>query len=401
MIIIERNVEIYGFAIKYLVYDARHYDCFNISVQFFLQIGPDFKAKENGTWAPDYHGLLYNLTDDAIQVCPPNTTWLVVTNGDNEYADSFMARVIEESSNKTNGDKDVGSAPPDIVAFDFYSRFQRITMPACERFAARPPPAPLCKSNSLQWCKFDLGAAALNWQRFKSEKRSFGGVLSEDEQGRELDADSSDGLLMEVLARDGWKAVHVTDKCLFAHNPSIQACAWKGGVWDDRDVILESGGMCITPSQADQILKKDSQTEQVLVHVSSDGHVDAFENAKQSSLKAVRCLRHKNYKEESIWGLTQVWYSKWCTDDDDLELYENQLRKFYPTEESLEAAIDAAQAHADALAQGKSDANPKLESSHEANSNSERNDASGGDSTSDILSNTYISDDSYEDYDTA
>lgn len=31
------------------------------------QIGPDFAAKtEDGMWAPHYHGLLYNLTDDAV-----------------------------------------------------------------------------------------------------------------------------------------------------------------------------------------------------------------------------------------------------------------------------------------------------------------------------------------------
>ena len=48
---------------------------------------------EEGEWAPGYHGTLYNLTDDAIQVCPPSARWLVVTNGDNEYSQDFMQRV--------------------------------------------------------------------------------------------------------------------------------------------------------------------------------------------------------------------------------------------------------------------------------------------------------------------
>jgi hypothetical protein len=30
-----------------------------------------------------------------LQVCPPGSKWLVVTNGDNEYAEDFMQRVGE------------------------------------------------------------------------------------------------------------------------------------------------------------------------------------------------------------------------------------------------------------------------------------------------------------------
>jgi hypothetical protein len=32
-----------------------------------------------------------------LQVCPPGTKWLVVTNGDNEYAEDFMQRVGGQS----------------------------------------------------------------------------------------------------------------------------------------------------------------------------------------------------------------------------------------------------------------------------------------------------------------
>lgn len=57
------------------------------------QIDAAFSPKQDGEWAPAYHGTLYNLTDDAIQVCPPSTKWLVVTNGDNEYGENFMQLV--------------------------------------------------------------------------------------------------------------------------------------------------------------------------------------------------------------------------------------------------------------------------------------------------------------------
>jgi hypothetical protein len=46
-----------------------------------------------------------------------------VTNGDNQYADSFLQSVLE-------------AGDVDLVAFDFYSRFTRPTAPSCDRFSA-------------------------------------------------------------------------------------------------------------------------------------------------------------------------------------------------------------------------------------------------------------------------
>ena len=46
--------------------------------------------------------------------CPHDTEWVLLTNGDNEYASSFFSRVGEVKE-------------ADIVAVDFYSRYQRIT----------------------------------------------------------------------------------------------------------------------------------------------------------------------------------------------------------------------------------------------------------------------------------
>ena len=44
----------------------------------------------------------------------------------------------------------VEAGDTDIVAFDFYSRFQRPTAPACDRFAAWQD-KPTCKRNRLRW----------------------------------------------------------------------------------------------------------------------------------------------------------------------------------------------------------------------------------------------------------
>lgn len=117
-------------------------------------IGEEFTAKHAGAWAPAYHGmqgissqsvycirltrnhnyycntgylwysgLLYNVTDEAISACPPSSEWVLVTNGDNLYADTFFDRIM--------------SVPreADAIAFDFYSRYQRITGPPCMRFS--------------------------------------------------------------------------------------------------------------------------------------------------------------------------------------------------------------------------------------------------------------------------
>lgn len=65
------------------------------------------------------------------------------------------------------------AAGEDLLAFDFYSRFQRPTAPSCERFAASPG-APACKRNRLRWCHTDLGANVINYQRFVKENRRFG-----------------------------------------------------------------------------------------------------------------------------------------------------------------------------------------------------------------------------------
>lgn len=176
------------------------------------QIEGQFRPRKGGEWAPGYHGTLYNLTDDAIQVCPPSTRWLVVTNGDNEYAEHYFQLVgglwcvrgwvggrggaraagLDRASraepfasrplhaplpapSPQQQVKDAGAAGADLVAADFYSRYTRLTAPSCDRFAAAPG-APACKANRLRWCHTDLGANALSYPRFQKEGRRFGGL---------------------------------------------------------------------------------------------------------------------------------------------------------------------------------------------------------------------------------
>jgi len=47
--------------------------------------------------------------------CPPTTEWVVVTNGDNLYDDKFVEAILDTPENV------------DVVALDFYSRYQRPT----------------------------------------------------------------------------------------------------------------------------------------------------------------------------------------------------------------------------------------------------------------------------------
>lgn len=95
--------------------------------------GPQFSPKTAGAWNLGYHALLYNLTDEAIRACPPSTEWVLATNGDNEYADTFLEHIHSSHGS-------------DVVAFDFYSRYQRSTAAPCERFA-QAPGLPACKPN--------------------------------------------------------------------------------------------------------------------------------------------------------------------------------------------------------------------------------------------------------------
>ena len=75
-----------------------------------LQIGQTYTPQNENGWTIGYHSKLYNLTDQALGACPPDTTWALVTNGDNIYEPAFFQQLAT-----------VGQSA-DVVAFDYYSR---------------------------------------------------------------------------------------------------------------------------------------------------------------------------------------------------------------------------------------------------------------------------------------
>lgn len=169
------------------------------------------------------HRLLFDCGTLYTAACPANTEWVVVTNGDNDYASTFFSRIARVQG-------------ADLIAFDFYSRYHRATgasagnshikpnhpigvlsfvasnstklhmtapcaarsdcqaqphamlvlavdgfstypcgpagMP-CERFGQQEG-APTCKPNRLRWCHTDLGANVMRWPRLMAENRRFG-----------------------------------------------------------------------------------------------------------------------------------------------------------------------------------------------------------------------------------
>ena len=96
-------------------------------------IAPEFAARSGSHWLPDYHSMLYNLTDEAVRACPRTTRWVVITNGDNEYSSDLFTELESH-------------AEADLVALDYYSRYQRPTAKPCDRFAAEIE-KPACKQN--------------------------------------------------------------------------------------------------------------------------------------------------------------------------------------------------------------------------------------------------------------
>ncbi|GMH32793.1 hypothetical protein BSKO_00627 [Bryopsis sp. KO-2023] len=245
-------------------------------------VNPQFTAKNlNGDWHPKYHKRLYELTDEAIRRgCPPDAKWVVATNGDNEYGVGFMGEIVLADS--------LGA---ELVAFDYYSRYQRPTVAPCERFATgnRPP----CKENLLRFCQTDLAANAM--RRRKLVKGNYRFASSR----RRGDAASSDGFLMETLKRDDWNIRRVSNRCLVAHNPSPQTCAQRGRMWDDRFAATpsQSGGTCISKPQAENVLMRHPDTEQVTIELSMDGHFQG-QFGTLSNNGSIKCLRWRDRRRD-------------------------------------------------------------------------------------------------------
>ncbi|BDA44930.1 hypothetical protein COCOBI_06-4090 [Coccomyxa sp. Obi] len=270
-------------------------------------IGNEYTPKNGGSWAPGYHGLLYNLTDQAFRACPHSTEWVLATNGDNLYADTFFETVM--------------SAPKeaDAIAFDFYSRYQRVTAPPCVRFE-RSEGLPACKPNRMRWCHTDLGANVFRWSRLLKEDRRLGSPANAEKH----EAEHFDGLFANSIKTDGWSVHHVADACLYDHNPSPQRCAQMGGVWDEtRAVSTHLGGTCLTREEARaywQVGGKDMEV--VEVELSHDGNLATFLDNTMNTSTSIRCIRWADAAAQHQASMT--FYGRTCVEDADradLEAY--------------------------------------------------------------------------------
>jgi hypothetical protein len=266
-----------------------------------------FKPKQNGKWQKQYHAHLWKATDFAIQACHPKTEWLVVSNGDNIYGKNFVHSVLRESASRT-----------DLIAFDFYSRFNRPTMPPCYRFAPSYNHLNNCKENFLRWCQTDLGSVAFRYKRFVKEERQFARVDSY------LELSNNDGLLIEMLVRDGWRFTNDSGTCLFTHSPTIQMCAAKGKVWDDTEIY--TGGDCISSSVAAAKLQSDLHLEMVelsVIHASN--FEEEYPGNKAQKLSRAKCIRRKDYDSVEQVAILQKAYGERCTHPHDMDSFRSMI----------------------------------------------------------------------------
>jgi hypothetical protein len=171
--------------------------------------------------ASEYRGqdAGYFVSQSAIRHCPESTDWILLTNGDNLYHSQFLDDMDSEY---------------DIIAHDFYSRYNNILNPdiygkGCARFGKGS-----CKTNLVQLFHTDLGANLLNFKKFVCQNISFLDFLDDGCQ---------DGQLMETLVYFSWKVKHIY-KCHFYHAPNPEMCFSINKVWDD--VLLH----CIDHSAA-------------------------------------------------------------------------------------------------------------------------------------------------------
>jgi len=150
----------------------------------------------------------YNSTDWAVDRCPVDAKWLLVTNGDNEYSPNAFSYLDGVS---------------DGVGFDFFSRYyknehknRRSKFPPeetnvipndsdnCKQFAQT------CLRNRLDLTYHDLGAVIWDLSRWRKEQVNY---------SRYTPSCCHDGLVSQSLRENGW-IIKSVPYCFLSHSPN-------------------------------------------------------------------------------------------------------------------------------------------------------------------------------------
>jgi hypothetical protein len=178
----------------------------------------------------------FDVTDKVIDQCPPDSDWLLTTNGDNWYDPAFLDHI---------------DLSRDIIAYDFYSRYvhvmdQDVFGRDCARFFSHA--GVMCKKNLLRHWHTDLGSNVINLKRWRVEGRAFTPF--------EISGDgSADGHAMESLTYYDWsvKLVGGEDGCLFGHAPNIHICL----TFSETALWVESEFRCVLdPAEQARLLNQ-------------------------------------------------------------------------------------------------------------------------------------------------
>jgi len=149
----------------------------------------------------------YNSTDWAIDRCPVDAKWLLVTNGDNEYSPNTFSYL---------------DGVTDGVGFDFFSRHYKnekihpTGFPVVETNII-PNANDSCKSfvrsclrNRLDMLHNDLGAVIWNLQHWRKEHVNYSVYTP---------TCCHDGLMSQSLRENGW-IIKTVPYCFLSHSPN-------------------------------------------------------------------------------------------------------------------------------------------------------------------------------------
>lgn len=203
----------------------------------------------------------------------------------------------------------------DIVAFDYYSKYQRLTGDPCERLSLPLPlkkGASRCTQNSLSPCSINLGATAFRHRRLVDEGRRFHSSIyrGEEQEGvqwEDYDGQYNDGLLASTLVDEGWSWARVLGgQCLVGEIDSPQACAAlcrDGDQWGWDDAFMSRpgyfGGSCkpIKDIMMNLHSSKGVHLELLNINLSFDpASFDYGAGNASSCFEGFNCMRLKDKK---------------------------------------------------------------------------------------------------------